>query len=165
MSLTHNSSFFQQHYLIRVGNGIDFYKNCMNNIWNYKSKYRHIVEKMRAGDILWFIQSKKNSEKKIGKILGVATFSNHCIKPLCSLRLLETIDEDNYYDMEIKYYNLYLLENYNLYTNYKYTNPFVNYNLISKNIDIILPLEYKYIKRYLQIAHLQNKELITPLRI
>jgi hypothetical protein len=49
-----------QHWLIRVGNGINF-KNSKKNIWslNNSKKTLAILNNFNENDVLWFISNKK----------------------------------------------------------------------------------------------------------
>jgi len=126
----------QEHWIIRVGNGKNF-KNSKYPFWGLKSGIKNQSLKINEGDILWFLSNKSNDNK----IIGMATFTKLLDKrnePLIQIETHNCIEQgwdDNVWELELHYTNLYYTEKQNIKIDAKLgQNPILNYN---KNIDKI----------------------------
>jgi hypothetical protein len=137
----------REHFLIRVGDGINF-KNSNYNIWGMKKKYN----RMKEGDVLWFLTSSKFG----GKIIGMAEYYN------CYDRTKETLvqintksneemgwdDKDEKWDFQIEYKNLYNTEKQNITGIIKGSCTIFRYEIHKNEFNYDLYQEYENFKRY-----------------
>jgi hypothetical protein len=136
-------------WILRIGNGKNFINSSKYNIWGISSKYKTFISSSEPGDRLWFVLSGSN-----GKIIAVSEF--YSLKeretgPLISLTLTnEELGWDisgEICDIQIEYKNLINLSECDLHLNIKGQTTIRLYKEDSYEID--LPLEYMYIKKYL----------------
>ena len=146
-------------WLLRVGNGENFIRSYIYNIWGINGSTspsgKYFIKNAREGDRLWFIKSKSN-----GLILAQAILvccKKRDIGPLINVSLTNeeigwTNKEDNWNDCdyEIHYKNLYNLSELNLLTFIKCMNTISKYN---DKCSINLPLEYENICKYIKIKN------------
>tara|TARA_B100001027_G_C16148581_1_gene277024 strand:+ start:113 stop:586 length:474 start_codon:yes stop_codon:yes gene_type:complete len=109
-----------KHWLIRVNDGENF-RNSKYPFWGVKrgkgGSIKTIVNKIKKGDILWFMTSKKYG----GKLIGMSEFTNYYDKqnePLIRVNTYSNKEQnwkgkDNW-DIQIHYENLYVTEKQNI---------------------------------------------------
>jgi len=143
-----------QHFILRVGDGLNFRNSSKMFIWAVKSRNKTFLLRVKKGDKLWFIQNKSKDDTQVGKIIAVADFMSHNkrdIGPLISITLsndeLGWNDGDKY-DVEIHYSNLYNLTDCELYSGYHNQNTIWDYDNVKSKFTVDLILEYDYICRY-----------------
>jgi hypothetical protein len=52
----------QMHYIIRVGDGVNFINSSKYNCWGLNSNnnnVKHLIKNIKENDILWFIKIKQ----------------------------------------------------------------------------------------------------------
>ena len=108
------------HWLIRVNDGVNF-KNSKYPFWGVKRGrggcIKTIVNKLKPGDILWFMTSKKHG----GKFIGMSEYTNYYDKedePLINMNTYSN-EEQNWkgeedWDIQIHYKKLYITEKQNI---------------------------------------------------
>lgn len=139
-----------RHWLLRVGDGINFKKSSKYNIWGISQKWISFQKEVKIGDILWFVI---NGNK--GKIIAMSTYVSHNERVLGPL-INTSFDNnqlgwsgDGNWNIEIKYDNLYNIEDCELFSNIKNQNSVRKYN--KNTININLSEEYKLIIKYSKI--------------
>ncbi len=142
------------HWLLRVGDGIHFTRSQSLSRWGVCSKHSwtpSFLRNVRNGDLIWFIQSNSG-----GKVMGVATYSHHCVRvlgPLIDLtptnNELGWTETDGDWDTEVHYRNLYDMSAIAkpILTHIK--SPLVGRSYNPEKCNVDLPKEYGYITRYL----------------
>ena len=110
----------KKHWIVRVNDGENF-RNSKFPIWGIKrgkgNCIKTIVRKIKEGDILWFLTSKKYG----GKIIGMSEycgFYDRYDEPLIQINTV-TNKEQNWkgnekWDIQIQYCNLYNTEKQNI---------------------------------------------------
>lgn len=109
----------QEHFIIRVGDGKNF-KNSKYPFWGLKKgngSVKTIVSKIKKGDILWFMISKKYG----GKLIGMSEYKSYHDRddePLIPLYTYSN-EEQNWegnedWSIQINYENLYNTEKQNI---------------------------------------------------
>ena len=119
-------------WLLRVNDGENFRVSSILNTWGIRLKNektgkqyapsQNFLKNVKPGDRLWFIISKSN-----GKAIAVATFSCWNERTLHSLKNIDLGWEydnkyaikhinEQYWDIEIKYDDLYFIEKHEIYT-------------------------------------------------
>jgi len=153
------------HFIIRVGDGENFVKGSVYSTWGCRSTNKSckpinksFLSKVKEGDKLWFVRSKKKQDMTVGKIIAVATFVSKNKRetgPLISL----TPDNETYgwkggenYDIELHYTQLYNLSNCNLYTGQKGQQPIMDYETNKQSLLVNLHVEYEYIVKYSNVV-------------
>jgi hypothetical protein len=132
-----------QHWLIRVGDGINF-KNSKKNIWclNNSKKTLAMLNKFNENDVLWFISNKTYDNI----ILGMAHYKCYFIKtdePLININTYSNdecgFDDNNDYDIQIHYTKFYNTERQQIQLIFKCMSPIINYNnnIQKINVDLI----------------------------
>ena len=144
----------RKHWIIRVGNGINF-KNSKYPFWGVKRGWgggtKTIVEKFNKGDVLWFMVSKKFG----GKMIGVAEYDKFYDKtdePLIKINTY-TNEEQNWYgpelwDLQIHYENLYNTENQDIKACIHCSANILEYTTFKKQINEDLERHYECFKFY-----------------
>ena len=110
----------QDHWLIRVHDGINF-KNSIFPFWGVKAGrgggIKTIVSKIKKGDILWFMTSKKYG----GKIIGMAEYTEYYDRrdePLIPIHTYSNKDQkwhgNEDWCIQMHYTNLYNTEKQNI---------------------------------------------------
>lgn len=105
-----------QHWLIRVGNGINF-KNSKYPFWGIKRGkggcFKTVLKKFSEGDILWFFVSKSFG----GIIIGMAVYTHfydRLDEPLVPINTRTNEDQnwtgDQDWTLEIHYKDLFITE-------------------------------------------------------
>jgi len=148
------------HWLIRVGDGVNFWKSAPRGIWGINSvtnsNGKHFIKNARNGDILWFIKNKTE-----GQAIAVATFTKTCERELGPLVSLTASDEElgwkrefqqKGWDTEVHYEKLYDIQSLELRTKIKGQNGFKKYKSEEINVDLIS--EYANIVRYSSVTAL-----------
>tara|TARA_B110000902_G_C14157421_1_gene531964 strand:- start:392 stop:850 length:459 start_codon:yes stop_codon:yes gene_type:complete len=108
------------HWLIRVKDGENF-KNSKYPFWGVKRGHgggiKTIVNKIKIGDILWFMTSKKYG----GKLIGMSEYTSYYDRydePLISIHTYSNIEQnwkgDEDWSIQIHYTNLYSTEKQNI---------------------------------------------------
>lgn len=122
------------HWLIRVQDGINF-KNSKMPFWGVKKgkngSVKGLVNKIKKGDILWFIKSKKFG----GTIIGMSEFTCYYDRddePLVSINTYSN-EEQNWignedWSIQIHYKNFYETESQNLKAIIQCAATILNYN-------------------------------------
>jgi hypothetical protein len=110
-----------KHWIIRVKDGENF-KNSKHPFWGVKrgngGGIKTIVNKIKIGDILWFMTSKKYG----GKLIGMSEYTcyyDRYDEPLIPIHTYSNIEQnwvgDEDWSIQIHYTNLYTTEKQNLY--------------------------------------------------
>lgn len=110
----------RKFWIIRIGDGENF-KNSKFPIWGIKRGkngcIKSVVKKMKEGDILWFMTSKKYG----GKMLAVSEYRNFYDKSDESLIQIHTKTNDvcgwkgeDEWDIQLHYHKLYITERQNI---------------------------------------------------
>ena len=149
------------HWLIRVGNGKNFWNSAPRGIWginseNY-SRTKYFKKNAKNGDILWFIQQNTD-----GQAVAVATFTKTCARELGPLISLTLSDEELYWkreknqekgwDTEVHYEKLYDIQSLELRTKNKDPGSIKEYKPEQIVCDLIS--EYANIVRYSSVKAL-----------
>ena len=114
------SKMSKKHWILRVGTGENF-KNSKHSCWGLKGgsvgQFKAVVKKMNAGDILWFITSKKYGGIAIG-MAEFITFYDRDDEPLVPINTYSNIEQGWYgpdeWNIQINYKNLYNTEKQNI---------------------------------------------------
>ena len=149
----------QEHWIIRVKDGKNF-KNSKYPFWGLKSGKNDIIKnqclKINEGDILWFLSNKSNDNK----IIGMATFTKLLDKrnePLIQIETHNCIEQgwdDDVYEIELHYTNLYYTEKQNIKIDAKLgQSPILNYNKNIDKIKVDLYNHYNGFKFYGTVAY------------
>ena len=144
-----------QHWIIRVGDGKNF-KNSKKPIWginrgpnnNIKST---VQNKLKKGDILWFLTPEQYGKK----VIGMAEYTHYYDseeEPLIKLNTY-TNEElgwngDQKWDIQIHYKNLYDTENQNISFTVHNPRSIINYNTHFMDITENLQEHYNNYKKY-----------------
>jgi acid phosphatase class B len=136
-------------WYMRVGDGINFMNSSKHYIWGVKSYGKNLFANMKRGDRVWFIQCKSK-----GKIIGVATYisnNKRIVNITATNKELGWRGEDNEWDTEIHYRDLYILSDRRvpLLTHIKSCQSIAKY--YKDKCTINLPLEYSYIVQYCKV--------------
>ena len=110
----------QTHWIIRVGDGKNF-RNSKFPFWGVKrgrcNCIKTIVKKIKQGDILWFMTSKKYG----GKLIAMGEYTHYYDRkdePLIKINTFSNIEQNwkgnDEWDIQIHYTNLYITEKQNL---------------------------------------------------
>jgi hypothetical protein len=146
------------HWIIRVGDGINFKNSQSNKIWGFRdiNGQKTILEKFNEGDILWFITSKPYG----GKVVGMAEFvklydrKNEFLIPINTFSNEENGWSGNIdWDLQITYKNLYNTEAQNISLVVKFAGNIMNYGSFKKYIDLDLDVIYKNYVTYAEIVN------------
>jgi hypothetical protein len=106
------------HWIIRVSDGENL-KRSKHPFWGVKrgAGIKGTVEKMRQGDVLWFLANKANG----GKFIGMAEFTGFYDRkdePLIQINTLSNVEQgwlgDEEWDVQIQYKNYYNTERQNI---------------------------------------------------
>lgn len=137
-------------WLLRVGNGNNFYRSTKYKLWGIKSSHpwsKYFLKNVSLGDRLWFVKSGSN-----GLIIAVSTFYSYNERILGELIDITMTNEElgwdgdnTLWDTEIHYRDLYHLEDCNMYTHIKCPTTIRKYD---KKCLINLPTEYEQIVKY-----------------
>lgn len=117
-------SSVKKHYIIRVGDGINF-KNSKFPFWGIKSgnnnQFKSRVAKFKKGDILWFMVNKSDGARLIA-MAEYEKFFDRREEPLIYIHTITNrqqnwtepnIGEEDW-SIQIHYTNLYLIEKHNI---------------------------------------------------
>jgi hypothetical protein len=147
------------HFILRVGDGVNFKNGSKHSTWAVKSRYISFLENVKEGDILWFIENKKTGDLFTGKIIAVAEFVSKNKRDTGPLLSLTPTDDElgwdklgKYYDVEIHYTNLYNLTDCKLFTGQKNQTTICEYDKIKEGLLLNLIVEYEYISKYSKIT-------------
>jgi hypothetical protein len=150
------------HYILRIGDGINFKNSSKFHIWGVESKWKTFLKNVKKGDKLWFMINKDKNKKDTdnGQLIAVADYDYHnkrIIGDLISLTLTnEELEWDGEQakkcDIEIHYNNLYNITYCNLFSNIKGQSTIRIYDDKCKEKMLInLIVEYEYIVKYSKI--------------
>jgi hypothetical protein len=134
----HNINDSKIHWLIRIGDGINFKNSLKYNIWGVKTNsnttgFKKIVKK---GDILWFIISKNNA-----KTIAFAEYISYNERTKTNEELGWIENNSNNWTIEINYTNLTDIEDRNYFTGIIGSN--VNIRQYNDKCKINLPQIYE----------------------
>jgi hypothetical protein len=145
----------KSHWLIRVGDGENF-RNSVYPFWGMKEGRNGcnktiINKKIKNGDILWFIVSKKYG----GNIIGMAEYL-HCYdskdESLVRINTFTNKEQnwsgDESWNLQIHYCNLYITEIQNLSCIIQCASPINEYTKFKNKGIPDLPTHYKNFKFY-----------------
>ena len=110
----------QKHWLIRVQNGENF-RNSKYPFWGVKrgkgGNIKTLVDKIKKGDILWFMTSKSFG----GKLIGMAEYTCYYDRddePLIPIHTYSNSEQgwngEDLWNIQIHYKNLYITEKQNI---------------------------------------------------
>ena len=161
-----------KHYIFIIGYENNFINSSKKNIWLIQSRFKNILNKIKKGDVLWFVRKKINDDKYIGRIIGVANFvsipknKNKYIRTI-SNKELGIIDKKNKYNVEIHYNNFYNLTKFDLYTKLLLrTNINFYDNILKKKVrNNVIDLYNEYLKICIMIKYKLFNKLNTKLII
>ena len=146
--------FQKNHWIIRTNDGVNF-KNSNYPVWGVvrgkNNQIKTTVSKIKEGDILWFITSKKHG----GKIIGMAEyicFYDRKEEPLISIKTY-TNEEQNWtgngeWDIQLHYKNLYETERQDIKISISSQSPILNYKTFKNTGIPDLENHYKGFKFY-----------------
>ncbi len=145
-------------WLVRVGDGANFWKGAAYNIWSAKSKCSrdvHFLNKVQPGDRMWFITKDSH-----GLLVAVATYVGSTARPEHDLLGLCIGNEKAGWigekafqvDTEISYKDLYDIRGLKLQTNCKDYYGYVRADDPASRCDIALPAEYVNICKYSSVT-------------
>lgn len=143
------------HFLIRVGDGRNF-RNSKNPFWGMKKAGLGIANKMKPGDIIWFIVNKASG----GKAIGVAEFTGELYdrkkEHLVGINTLTNEEQgwigDDAWDIQIHYKNLYMIEHANIKICLQGAWIIMYYSTMKDKIKDDLPECFEQIQRYVQLV-------------
>ena len=147
-------SIDKKFWIIRVNDGENF-RNSIFPFWGVKRGrsgcIKTIVKKIKNGDILWFITSKKYG----GKIIGMSEycgFYDRDDEPLIQINT-KTNEEQNWtgyekWDIQIHYCNLYITERQNITGCIQCSATILEYETFKHKINGDLYEHYKNYKFY-----------------
>jgi hypothetical protein len=148
-----------KHYIIRVGDSVNFKNSSDLGIWAVKSRCKTFLQIVKEGDKLWFVKNKVKNQTLSGKIIAVADFvskNERVHGPLLSLSLtneeLGWNEKGEEYDIEINYNNLYNLSRCNLFTGQKGQTTIMDYDKVKESLMINLVVAYENITIYSKIS-------------
>jgi hypothetical protein len=109
-----------KHWLVRVNDGHNF-KNSKYPIWGVKpgnnNQFLSIVQKLRKGDILWFITAKKYGGKAIA-MAEYTEYHNRTDEQLFDIHTKSNAEHgwagDDDYNIQLSYIKLYDIERQNI---------------------------------------------------
>jgi hypothetical protein len=144
----------QTHYIIRVGDGVNFINSSKYNCWGLNSNnnnVKHLIKNIKENDILWFIKNKTK-----GQVIAVSKYTRNekrILGPLINIsKTNEELGWDNIENIDtiIYYDNIYNISRCNIFINLKGQNTIYKYINDKYNID--LKKEYDNIVRYSNIT-------------
>lgn len=109
-----------KHWLVRVNDGENF-RNSSHPFWGVKKGkngcIKGVVDKLKNGDILWFITSKKYGGNAIG--MGeYISYHDRDSEPLLSVHTYSNEEQnwkgDGNWNIQLHYKNLYITEKQNI---------------------------------------------------
>ena len=142
------------HYIIRVGDGINFTNSSRYNCWGLNSNnnnVKYLMKHIKENDILWFIKNKTN-----GQVIAVSKYTTNekrILGPLINIsKTNEELGWNNIENIDIMIYydNLYNISRCNIFINLKGQNSIYKYSDNKFNID--LKKEYYNIIKYSNIT-------------
>ncbi len=144
----------KRHYIIRVGDGINF-RNSKYPFWGVKRGrngcIKSIVEKINIGDILWFMTSKPYG----GKLIGVSEYNGFYDindEPLLQINTKTNKEQnwsgDDIWDIQMNYINLYITERQNITGCIQCSSIILNYEKFKGKINGNLYEHYNNFKFY-----------------
>jgi hypothetical protein len=109
---SYNYNKMTNHWLVHVGDGINFKKTSSKGLWGMRTKNSHVVHfirKANTGDQIWFVSKGK-------QIIATATYTSFNKRVIGDLITMETNEERGWngnenWDIDIHYTDLYNLEN------------------------------------------------------
>ncbi len=143
-----------RHWIIRVGNGENF-RQSKYPFWGVKRGkngfMRTMVEKIKPGDIIWFLTSKPYG----GKLIGMAEYTGFYDRkeePLLQIHT-KTNEEQNWtgdepWDIQLHYYNVYNTERQNITGCIQCAAVILDYDTFHEKINGNLDEHYKNFKFY-----------------
>ena len=145
------------HFTLHTGDSENFIKGQQFSLWAIRSKNKRFLKKVKKGDILWFIRSKRASDIHLGKVIAMAVFesyNNRELGPLINTTMddydLGWNEKGGFCDIEIHYSNMYNLSQSSLFTGQKRGNVVCDYDNIKDKLLVNLRMEYESIVKYLQ---------------
>ena len=144
----------QTHYIIRVGDGVNFINSSKYNCWGLNSNnnnVKHLIKNIKENDILWFIKNKTK-----GQVIAVSKYARNekrILGPLINIsKTNEELGWDNIENIDtiIYYDNIYNISRCNIFINLKGQNTIYKYINDKYNID--LKKEYDNIIKYSNIT-------------
>jgi hypothetical protein len=142
------------HYIIRVGDGVNFINSSKYNCWGLNSNnnnVKYLIKHIKENDILWFIKNKTN-----GLVIAVSKYTTNekrILGPLINIsKTNEELGWNNIENIDIMIYydNLYNISRCNILINLKGQNTIYKYSDNKFNID--LKKEYDNIIKYSNIT-------------
>jgi len=144
----------QMHYIIRIGDGVNFINSSKYNCWGLNSNNnnaKHLIKNIKENDILWFIKNKTK-----GQVIAVSKYTRNekrILGPLINIsKTNEELGWDNIENIDtiIYYDNIYNISRCNIFINLKGQNTIYKYSNDKYNID--LKKEYDNIIKYSNIT-------------
>jgi hypothetical protein len=140
-----------KHWLIRIGDGVNFWNSSKMNIWSASSKSDddgYFIKHATEGDVLWFVPNKSK-----GHLVAVAVYKNWITRNVGPLIAITPTDEElgwnadgSKYDINIFYTDLIYIADLKLYS--KINSPKVKRLYNPEKCKVDLPTEYSMIQRY-----------------
>lgn len=142
------------HWIFRVNDGENF-RNSKFPFWGVKrgrnNCIKSIIQKIKIGDILWFMTSKPYG----GKLIGMAEFTGFYDRNDETLIQMYTLSNeeqcwkgDSAWDIQIHYCNLYNTEKQNIIACIQCAGTVFNYELFKEKIKDDLYTHYTNFKFY-----------------
>jgi len=137
------------HWIIRCNDGENF-NNSKNPFWGVKRGkngcIKTIVNKLKQGDILWFMTSKSFG----GQLIGMVEYINYYDRtdePLIRINTLSNKEQgwkgDDNWDLQLHYCNLYDIRKQNIKACIQCGGIVLEYNTFKKKLSINLEEHYK----------------------
>ena len=152
-----------KHFTFHVSDGENFVQTSHMGLWGVKSRQcKKILDELKPGDILWFMEYPEKGSHKRGKIMAVAVFQSKNERIIGSIFSLTPTNEElgwkgrhgGQSDTEIHYTNLYNLRGCDLYTGLQRGNVICRYDNLNKEKMLLnLPELYNTIVRFSQITN------------
>tara|TARA_Y100001958_G_scaffold159634_1_gene162131 strand:+ start:1799 stop:2287 length:489 start_codon:yes stop_codon:yes gene_type:complete len=144
----------KKHWIIRVGDGINF-RNSKYPFWGVVrgrcGSQKTNVKKIKKGDILWFLTSKKYGAKIIG-MSEYCEFYDREDEPLIQINTM-TNEQQNWignieWDIQIHYCNFYNTEKQNITGIFRHPQSIIDYYKFKDCLNKDLDIEYNNFKTY-----------------
>lgn len=131
----------KKHWIIRCHDGNNF-RNSKYSFWGVKrgknNNIKTIVNKIKKGDILWFLTSKSYG----GKFIGMCEYSHYFDKqdePLINLNTYSNEEQgwigDEKWELQMHYYNYYDIEKINIKACIQCPSPILEYDRFREKIN------------------------------
>lgn len=144
----------RQHYIVRVGDGVNFLAS-RENFWGFNKKepgMKTRIKKLKNGDVLYFITSKKFGGNVIGIGEYTGTFYDREDEPLLLIHTKSNKEQgwdgDDEWKLQVHYRNLYLPKMIKINCIVSCASSLLSYRTFKDRINEDLPLHWNMFKKY-----------------